>query len=407
LTLRLSLDAARALFLAAQGLDRRPRRKAKKADVLAAIRRMAALQIDTISVVNRSPYLVLWTRIGDFEPRWLDALLAEGKIFEYWAHEACFLPVEDYPLFRNRMLDRTWMRWRYSHAVMEKHADQVERLLRQVREHGPVRSVDFERPDRGGGGWWGWKPEKRILESLFTAGELMIARREGFQRVYDLRERVLPGWRDADLPSVDAAHRALALKAVRALGVAKAKWVADYFRMGKKETPRIVRDLAAEGALAAVEVEGWKEPGYVHPDHAALAESAAAGEVKPTLTTLLSPFDPVVWDRQRASELFGFEYRLECYTPAPKRVYGYFTLPILRRGALLGRLDPKAHRRDGVFEVKTLYLEPGVRVTQGLVADLARAIRECAAWHGTPSVVIRRTDPPHLAARLTAALEPK
>jgi len=405
LTLRLSLDGARALFLAAQGLDRRPRRKATKADVLAAIRRMAALQIDTISVVNRSPYLVLWTRIGDFEPRWLDELLAEGAIFEYWAHEACFLPVEDYPLFRNRMLDRGWMRWRYSHAVMEKHADQVQRLLQQVREHGPVRSVDFERPDRGGGGWWGWKPEKRILESLFTAGELMIARREGFQRVYDLRERVLPGWRDADLPSVEHAHRTLALKAVRALGVAKAKWVADYFRMGKQETPRIVRDLAVEGALTAVEVEGWKEPGYVHPDHAALAGSAAAGGVKPVLTTLLSPFDPLVWDRQRASELFGVEYRLECYTPAPKRVYGYFTLPILRRGALIGRLDPKAHRRDGVFEVKALYLEPGVRVTQGLVADVARAIRECAAWHGTPRVVVRRTDPPQLAAGLGTALE--
>ena len=404
MTLHLDLPAARALFLAAQGLDRRPRKKAAKADVLAAIRRMAALQIDTISVVNRSPYLVLWTRLGDFEPRWLDELLAEGAVFEYWAHEACFLPAEDYPLFRNRMLDRGWMRWRYSHQLMEKHAADVERLLRQVREHGPVRSVDFERPDRGGGGWWGWKPEKRILESLFTAGELMIARREGFQRVYDLRERVLPGWDDAALPSPESAHRALALKAVRALGVAKAKWVADYFRMGKKETPRIVRDLAAEGALDMVEVEGWKEPGYVHPDHRALAASAAAGGVKPVLTTLISPFDPIVWDRARASELFGFEYRLECYTPAPKRVYGYFTLPILRRGALIGRLDPKAHRRDGVFEVKALYLEPGVRVTQALVADVARAIRECAAWHGTPTVVVRRTDPPELAAKLSAAL---
>lgn len=402
--LRLSTNAARTLFLAAQGLDRRPRRRAAKVDVLAAIRRMGALQIDTISVVARSPYLVLWTRLGDYEPRWLDALLAEGRIFEYWAHEACFLPVEAYPLFRTRMLDRSWMRWRYSHAVMEKHAAEAERLLRHIREQGPVRSADFERPDRGGGGWWGWKTEKRILESLFTAGELMIARREGFQRVYDLRERVLPGWDDADLPSAGEAQRALALQAVRALGVAKAKWVADYFRMAKKETPRLVRELADEGALETVEVEGWKEPGYLHPEHRTLAESAAAGRVKPVLTTLLSPFDPVVWDRARASELFGFDYRLECYTPAPRRVYGYFTLPILRRGALIGRLDPKAHRRDGVFEVKALYLEPGVRATQALVADVARAIRECAAWHGTPTVVVRRTDPPALAPRLIAAL---
>jgi uncharacterized protein YcaQ len=404
LTVRLSLAAARALMLAAQGLDRRPRRKARKADVLAAIRRMATLQIDTISVVNRSPYLVLWTRVGDFEPRWLDELLAEGAIFEYWAHEACFLPIEDYPLFRQRMLDRGWMGWRYSHAVMEKHAGDAERLLQQVREHGAVRSVDLAGPERGAGGWWGWKLVKRMLESLFTAGELMIARREGFQRVYDLRERVLPGWDDASLPTADHVHRTLALKAVRALGVAKAKWVADYFRLGKKETPALVRKLAAEGALATVEVEGWKEPGYVHPDHHALAASAGDGGVKPVLTTLLSPFDPIVWDRARAAELFGFEYRLECYTPAPKRVYGYFTLPILRRGALIGRLDPKAHRREGVFEVKAIYLEPGVRVTQGLVTDVARAVRECAAWHGTPRVVVGRSDPPRLAARLQAAL---
>jgi len=312
---RLSPQAARALFLAAQGLARRPRGRATKATLMAAIRRMGALQIDTISVVNRSPYFVLWTRVGDYDPRWLDELLAEGALFEYWAHEACFLPIEDYPLFRSRMLDRGWMRWRYSHQVMEKRPDDVARVLRLVREHGPVRSADFERS--GPGGWWGWKPEKRILESLFTAGELMIARREGFQRVYDLRERVLPGWDDAALPSAGAVHRALVLKAVRAMGVARAKWVADYFRMAKKETPAVVRALADEGALLRVEVEGWKDGAYVPPDHAALAASAAGGGVKPVRTTLLSPFDPVVWDRVRASELFGFDYRLECYTPAP------------------------------------------------------------------------------------------
>lgn len=402
--LHLSLSAARALALAAQGLHRRPRRKAKPADLLAAIRRMGALQIDTISVVNRSPYLVLWTRVGDYDPRWLEALLANGSIFEYWAHEACFLPTEDYPLFRNRMLDASWRGWRYSHAVMEKHAAEVSAILRRIRDEGPVRSADFERPDKGQGGWWGWKTEKRILESLFTAGELMIARREGFQRVYDLRERVLPSWSDDALPSVGAAHRALALKAVRALGVAKARWVADYFRMPKKETPALVRRLATEGELVTVQVEGWKEPGFVHPENRELAEDAAAGRVRPVLTTLLSPFDPLVWDRARGADLFGFDYRFEAYTPAPKRIYGYYSLPVLRRGALIGRLDAKAHRREGVFEVKAIHLEPRVRAGGGVVADVARAIRECAAWHGTPRVVVRRSHPEPLAAKLTAAL---
>ena len=400
----LSVEAARALMLAAMGLDRRPRARATKPAVLATIRRMGALQIDTISVVNRSPYFVLWSRLGAYEPRWLDALLAEGALFEYWAHEACFLPIEDYALFRNRMLDRSWMKWRFSHKVMEKHPDDVRRILDLIRERGPRRSADFDRPRAGPGGWWEWKPEKRILESLFTAGELMIARRDGFQRVYDLRERVLPAWDDAALPTTAAAHRALVLKAVRALGIAKAKWVADYFRMPKTETPHVVRSLAKEGALLTVHVDAWKEPAYVHPDHAELAARAAAGEVRPALTTLLSPFDPLVWDRARASELFGFDYRLECYTPGPRRVYGYFTLPILRRGRLIGRLDPKAHRKQGIFEVKALYLEPGVRVTGGLVDDLARALRECAAWHGTPQIAVRRSDPPDLARALTAAL---
>ncbi|HEX2189887.1 MAG TPA: crosslink repair DNA glycosylase YcaQ family protein [Longimicrobiaceae bacterium] len=401
--IRLTRDGARALALAAQGLDARPRKRATKADVLAAIRRMGALQIDTIHVVARSPYLVLWSRLGPYDPRWLDELLAEGALFEYWAHEACFLPTERFPLFRHRMLDVRSMKWKYSQAAMERR-DEVERLLGTIRERGPVRSADFERTDGKGGGWWEWKPEKRLLESLFTAGELMIARRERFQRVYDLRERVLPGWDDARLPPREAADRALVLDAVRALGVAKARWVADYFRMPKRGTPALPARLAEEGALLRVRVEGWSEPGYVHPDHRGTAERAAAGELRPRRTTLLSPFDPLVWDRGRASDLWGFDYRLECYTPAPKRRWGYFVLPVLRRGELVARLDPKAHRREGVFEVRSLYLEPGVRATAALVDDLARALRECAAWHETPEVAVRASDPPELAARLRGAL---
>jgi hypothetical protein len=401
--MRLTREAARTLALAAQGLVARPRKKATRQDVLATIRRMGALQIDTISVVARSPYLVLWSRLGDYPPRWLEELLAEGELFEYWAHEACFLPVEDFALFRHRMFEAASMGWRYSRALMAKR-DEVERLLATVRERGPVRSADFERTDGKAGGWWEWKPEKRMLESLFTAGELMIARRERFQRVYDLRERVLPGWDDALLPPREDADRALVLNSVRALGVARPRWVADYFRMPRRATPAVAARLADEGALLRMEVEGWPEPAYVHPDHRETAERAAAGEIRPRLTTVLSPFDPLVWDRARGRELWGFDYRLECYTPAPRRRFGYFVLPVLRRGALVGRLDPKAHRREGVFEVRALHLEPGVRVTGGLVDDLARALRECAAWHGTPDVAVRESDPPGLAARLRAAL---
>lgn len=394
-------------MLAAQGLDRRPDLPASKAGVLETIRQMGTLQIDTIHVVARSPYLVLWSRLGAYEPRWLDELLAEGALFEYWAHEACFLPVESYPLFRHRMRNAPAMRWKYSMDVLGKHRPEADRLLDAVRARGPVRSADFERTDGKAGGWWEWKPEKRMLESLFTAGELMVARRERFQRLYDLRERVLPGWDDARLPPREETERALVLQAVRALGVVRGRWVADYFRQPKKEThPRPAR-IADEGGLLRVRVEGWSEPGFVHPDNLELARAAAEGRITPTLTTLLSPFDPLVWDRARALELFGFDYRIECYTPEPKRKWGYFVLPVLRRGELVGRLDAKAHRREGRFEVRALYLEPGVKPTAELADDVAAALLECAAWHGTPEVVVSGCDSRALERLLAPRLRPR
>lgn len=403
--MQLTQTQARDVLLAAQGLDGRPRRRASRADVLAAIRRMGVLQIDTIHVVARSPYLVLWSRLGAYDPRWLEELLETGKIFEYWSHEACFLPAEDFALYRHRMLDAGSQGWHYSQRWVDAHAAEVEQLVQHVRERGAVRSADFARTDGQKGGWWEWKTEKRALEMMFTAGVLMVARRQNFQRVYDLRERVRPDWDDARLPAVEEVKRELALKAVRALGAARAEWVGDYFRTPKRETKETVERLAREGRLITVEVEGWKEPAYVHPDHRRLVERAASGRLAPELTTLLSPFDPVVWDRARARVLFDFDYRLECYTPGPRRRYGYFTLPVLSRGRLVARLDPKAHRADGIFEVKSIHLEPKAELTDELIEDLALALRECAAWHETPEVKVRRSSPSKLAAPLRRALK--
>ncbi len=406
--LHLSPAGARALAIAAQGLERRPRRRARKIDLLAAIRRMGVLQIDTIHVGARSPYLVLWSRIGDYPQRWLEELLAEGRIFEYWAHEACFIPVEDYPLLRRRMLEPERQGWHYRPEFMRKHRAETEALLQRIRAEGPVRSADFQRAaGHERPGWWGWKTEKRILEYLVTAGELMIARRERFQRVYDLRERVLPSWDDRQLPSREEADRQLALKAIRALGITTARWVADYYRTPKPATLRLVHELAAEGAITPARVEGWKETAYIHPDNTALALRAADDALPATYTTLLSPFDPLIWDRNRARQLFGFDYALECYVPAPKRRWGYYVLPILRRDRLVGRLDAKAHRvRDGGgrFEVRALWLEPGVRITERLAADIAGALVACARWHDTPDVVIARVEPSRFADLLGPAV---
>ncbi len=401
--IQLDLNAARKLMLAAQGLLHPPVRAARKADVLETIRRMGALQIDTIHVVARSPYLVLWSRLGDYDPRWLEELEAEGALFEYWAHAACFLPIEDYPYFRRVMLDGL-PGWRDAPAWLAENGELANRILTHVRENGAVRSADFENPNHKGGGWWNWKEEKEALERLHTAGELMIARREKFQRVYDLRERILPGWEDTRTPSREEMRRALALKAVRALGVAAPEWVPDYFRLAKAGLPALLEGLAEEGLLVRASLHDHKADVYIHPENLSLAEEAAAGRLQSPVTTLLSPFDPLVWDRARARALFGFDYSIECYTPAAKRRYGYFTLPLLHGGELVGRLDPKAYRQEGVFEVKAVYLEPGVEISAGLLAGLANALRRCAAWHATPEVIVRRSDPPELAGLLGEAL---
>jgi uncharacterized protein YcaQ len=394
---KISISTARNLMLTAQGLAQLPERPAEKEDVLAVIRRMGALQIDTINVVMRSPYLVLWSRLGDYTPAWLDELLTEGALFEYWSHAMCFLPIEDYPLYRRYMLEGR-PGWSDVRGWAHKHPELVELVMDRIRREGGLRSADFANDHKPAGGWWNWKEEKLTLECLFTLGELMITRRQSFQRVYDLRSRVLPGWEDgsnaANVPTREEVLQALTLQTVEALGVALADWVPDYFRLPKTGNASRLEALADEGLLQRVEIEGLSGPAYLHPK--------AVPVDRLNLTTLLSPFDPLVWDRRRLKDLFGFDYTIECYTPAPKRRFGYFTLPILHRGELVGRLDPKAHRANGLFEVKALALEPGVEPSEHLVEGLATALRRLAAWHGTPELVIRRSEPGDLADRLLA-----
>jgi uncharacterized protein YcaQ len=398
----LPLSAARTLHLAAQGLLSPPRRKATKADVLDAIRHMAQLQIDTIHVVARSPYLVLFSRLGPYQPQWLDEHLAEGKLFEYWAHEACFLPIEDYGLMRHRMLDPGDMGWKYAADWHTQYRAEIDDLLAHIRATGPVRSADFAREAGKSNGWWDWKPQKRHLEVLFAIGELMVAERRNFQRVYDVTERVLPHWNDKrHLQPVDTVAKELLRRSCRALGVVRSDWVADYYRMPRRPYADELHQLADEGELTHVRVEGWKQPTFVHRDFAPMIDDAANGKIASTVTTLLSPFDPVVWDRKRAAALFDFDYVIECYVPAPKRKYGYYVLPILNRGKLIGRVDAKAHRASGVFELKALHLEPGLRVSGRLTSDLRRALQRCADWHGTPQLQITSA-PDELRAALAA-----
>ena len=394
----LSLDAVRGLMIAAQGLHDHPRPRATKKAVRSIIRQMHILQIDTINVIARSPYLVLWSRLGDYNPRWLEELLAEGALFEYWSHAACFLPIEDYPLYRH--VYESWLGGR-AHKWLEEHSEVAETVRNHIRTNGETRSSDFVRTDGQKTGWWNWKDEKVVLEYLFYAGELMVRKRHNFQRIYDLRERVMANYDEKDTLLLADAHDQFVLNTIQALGVTKAEWIPDYFRLSKTEGKAAIQRLEKQGRLMPVDVEGWKTPGYIHPENLKQVEAATKGKIPRSKTTFLSPFDPLVWDRARALDLFNFDYKIEVYTPAPKRKYGYFTLPILYNNALIGRIDPKAHRKEGIFEVKALHLEPGVVVDDALVTEVKSALQACAAWHKTPQVIVRYAAKPGLAKRLS------
>ncbi len=405
----LTAHQARLLQLGAQGLLVPPRRRARKADIAACVSRMAMLQIDTINVVARSPYLVLFSRLGSYPLPWLEEALARGELAETWAHEACFVSAADYPWHRS-FRDQRGGHWssRQATRMHEAHREGMDALLERIRIHGPMRAADFEKTaGAGSSGWWEWKPEKRWLEAWFATGALMVLRRERFQRVYDLSEHVLAGHRGigAPLPEPSTVRGHFIAQSVRALGVTRARWIADYFRLKPRVDETELASLVADGSLVEVAVKGWPDKGYIHRDHLALAMRAAGGRLRATRTVLLSPFDPLVWDRARALAMFDFEYTIECYLPAAKRRYGYYSLPILHGGRLVGRLDAKAHRAEGRFEVKAVWLEPGVAVDEVLAGAVAGALRDMAAWHETPRVAVGRSDPKAFAGLLRRALK--
>jgi hypothetical protein len=362
---------------------------------------MGVLQIDTIHIVARSPYLVLWSRLGDYRPQLLDEALVAREIYEYWSHEASFLPIEHLPFSRVLMLQKDanprrvrYVTWRHENSTM------AEAILARASESGEIRSADFAREVPGSGqGWWDWKPEKMALEMLFMLGELTVSRRLNFHRIYRRFEEQFPEIDDTTLPSEDEVADQHVRLAVRSLGAGPSAWIRDVFRRPQRETQRAIDRLLAGGELVPVEIDGV---GAGVADSPALGdiERIRAGELTPTGTTLLSPFDPVVWDRARALALMDFDYRIECYTPAPKRRYGYFTLPILHDGRLVGRLDPKAHRAERRLEIKALHLEPGTVIDGGLLDGLATALVRFAAWQGLDSVDVTLSDPPILRRRI-------
>lgn len=385
--IEITLEQARTLQINALGLGQPKQKNAEPEDLLNIINGLGLIQIDTIHIVARSHYFVLWSRLGEYPQSWLDDLLSQGQLFEYWAHAACLIPIQDFPLFRAKMLierDRITdtQSWFY------RNSDFIQQILSHIRQNGPVKSSEFKHCATRGGTWWDWKAEKSALEQLYDIGELMIARREKFQRVYDLTERIYPQVLELEPFSPEIVKKQLVERTIKILGIALPEWVPDYYRIKKTGILELLNEMLTEGVLLQVKVGNWEKPTYIHRDQLPTLDQIADNKISADTTHILSPFDPLVWDRNRLKTLFGMEYQIECYLPASKRKFGYWILPILHKDTMIGRMDVKANRQNRIFEVKSIFLDTGITITEELITDLAETLITCASWHHTPSVNI-------------------
>ena len=350
--------------------------------------RTGLLQIDSVNVLARAHYLPLFSRLGPYPMALVEraAYRPTRVLFEYWGHEASLLPVELHPYLRWRMDDAEHHAWGGMRRVAEERPQLLDALVSDLTSEGPLTAGelatrhDHDRPKRSGP-WWDWSDVKRALEFLFWSGQVTTSSRRGFERVYDLPERVLPPEvMAAPTPTREEAQRELIRRSVRSLGVAAARDIRDYYRLPAAAAKQGLADLVDAGEVVSVDVEGWRTPGYLDP--------AARVPRRLSAQALLAPFDPVVWERDRAERLFGFRYRIEIYVPAPQRVFGYYVLPFLMDDRLVARVDLKSDRQAGVLRVQAAFAEPGA--PDDTVDRLAGELRSMAGWLGLGDVVVGR-----------------
>jgi uncharacterized protein YcaQ len=374
-TTTVSLAAIRRLTVSTQ--EYAPRfRRGRAGEVEGAIRRLGAVQLDSISAVDRAHRITLSSRIGAYSEQELQGLLASGRVFEYWAHEACLLPIELWPHCRRTMEGDA--HWRFHEQAMKRHADLVEPVLERIRSEGPLGSRDFEGAGDGTD-MWNWKPAKMVLEALWDRGVLVVAGRQSFQRRYDLAERVIPrAMLDAPVPDEDETLRTLALLAVRARGALTEPAIREHWRLkgGRARLHHHVLALVDDGLLREVAVDDGGPPFYVD------AESELDGAAAPPV--LVCPFDNLLWDRPLLERLFAFRHVIEVYKREHERAYGYYVLPLLVGDRIVGRADLKADRAEGVLQVHSFHPEPGARGNVG--AKLERAAVRLARVLGLEEV---------------------
>jgi uncharacterized protein YcaQ len=398
--IQLTALQARRAALTAQGFGRMPANP-RAVHVKRMLDRIGVVQIDSVNAVTRSHYLPLFSRIGGYAQADLDHLAwgprSQRYLFEYWGHEASLLPLSSQPLFRWRMARAADGRGIYRMLATfgkERRAD-IDRVREAIRSRGALGAGELNTRTEKAGPWWDWSPEKLALEWLFAAGELSVATRRGFERIYDLTERVIPSViLNAPTPSESDAQRQLILMAARSLGIATEADLRDYYRLDGADVRVLLRQLVESGELNHVIVNGWEKPGYcVGPPRVWRKISSSA---------LLSPFDSLVWARARTERLFDFHYRLEIYTPSHKRIFGYYVLPFLHDERLVGRVDVRAERARGVLAVHAVHEEKEGMEDEALSA-LANQLEHLAQWLGLDHVRLDCARP--LAARLRPWIE--
>ncbi|MRG97539.1 winged helix-turn-helix domain-containing protein [Polyangium spumosum] len=392
----LSAKQARRIALAAQGFAEARPTSASRRHFVELVDRLGVIQLDSVNVLVRTHYLPAFSRLGAY-PQALLEREAWGKkrsLFEYWGHEASLMPLTLQPLLRWRMARaEAGELWGGLARFAKERGDYIKTVLAEIEKRGPVTGGDFAVGPRGSSGWWSWSEGKRALEWLFWAGYVTTATRRGFERVYDLTQRTLPeGILRVPTPSEADAQRELVRIAARAMGVATEADLRDYFRLPLAGARERVRELVEAGELLQVKVEGFQKPGYLHPEAQTPRRIGARA--------LLSPFDNLIWFRDRAERLFGVKVRLEIYTPAHKRTHGYYVLPFLEGDTITARVDLKADRKEKVLRVQAAHAEPGAGpdTPAALGAELSRM----AEWLGMEGVAVaKRGD---LAGALEAAL---
>jgi len=384
-TYRVEMETLRRLWFQRQGLSRPRRRKLTRKALVDHLETTGGLQLDSVNVIDRAHHLTLWSRFGAFDREALRRWIYREKLaYEFWGHESCVLPLRQLPhsrrAFRRFTLHNKWWKERRPPPGV------LREVRRRIREEGGLESADFKSAGGKTGPWWGWKHERMALETLWRKGELAVADRRHFRRVYDLAGRIYPEGETSGRIEFEDSWLWTGLSGN---GIASEKHLSFYFTSPRLKAPErravLARNLR-KGKIAEVEVPGLADTFYARPE----TLDTLTRLPRPRGTTLLCPFDSFLWQRERAEHLLGFRYRVEIYLPPPKRRYGYYVLPILHEGRLVGRIDPKLHRDRGLLEIKAVHLEPGFEGDRDFKAALGDTLRDLAAFLGAKALELPR-----------------